>query len=140
MLLMTAQSVVFAQQFTYKPINPAFGGDTFNYQWLIQSAEQQNKFTDPAQNQTISPQSELDAFQAGINRQILSQLQRSLLSLNQDLSGGLTPGTFSIGDLELEVIETANGFLLTILDTTTGDQTQITVPRSSGTPATNNRN
>jgi curli production assembly/transport component CsgF len=28
----------------YKPRNPAFGGDTFNYQWLMSSAENQNKF------------------------------------------------------------------------------------------------
>jgi curli production assembly/transport component CsgF len=27
--------------------NPAFGGDTFNYQWMIGSAESQNKFKDP---------------------------------------------------------------------------------------------
>ena len=35
------------QQLSYKPINPAFGGDTFNYQWLLNSANAQNSFTDP---------------------------------------------------------------------------------------------
>jgi curli production assembly/transport component CsgF len=35
----------FAQDL-YKPKNPAFGGDTFNYQWMISSAESQNKFKD----------------------------------------------------------------------------------------------
>jgi curli production assembly/transport component CsgF len=31
----------------YKPKNPAFGGDTFNYQWLASSRGiTQNKFTD----------------------------------------------------------------------------------------------
>ncbi|MFW6275252.1 MAG: curli assembly protein CsgF, partial [bacterium] len=25
---------VFSQDFVYKPISPAFGGETFNYQWL----------------------------------------------------------------------------------------------------------
>jgi curli production assembly/transport component CsgF len=33
----------------YKPRNPAFGGDTFNYQWLMSSAENQNKFKDKSQ-------------------------------------------------------------------------------------------
>jgi curli production assembly/transport component CsgF len=28
--------------------NPAFGGDTFNYQWLASSAESQNKFKEPS--------------------------------------------------------------------------------------------
>jgi curli production assembly/transport component CsgF len=36
----------FAQDLLYKPKNPAFGGDTFNYQWMISSAESQNKFKD----------------------------------------------------------------------------------------------
>ena len=36
----------FAQELVYRPKNPAFGGDTFNYQWLLSSAEAQNKFTD----------------------------------------------------------------------------------------------
>ena len=35
---------VSAQQFVYKAINPAFGGDTFNYQWLMSSATSQNQF------------------------------------------------------------------------------------------------
>lgn len=122
--------VVHAQQLVYKPINPAFGGDTFNYQWLIQSAEQQNKFTDPALDIAANAQSELDAFSAGLNRQILSQLQRELLRLNVSLESGLQPGTFTIGSLEVEILESLDGLVLTILDTNTGDQTQVIVPRS----------
>jgi curli production assembly/transport component CsgF len=34
-----------AQDLVYRPRNPAFGGDTFNYQWLLNSAESQNTFT-----------------------------------------------------------------------------------------------
>ena len=36
-----------AQDLTYKPKNPAFGGDTFNYQWMMSSAEAQNLLKDP---------------------------------------------------------------------------------------------
>ena len=32
----------FSQDLVYKPKNPAFGGDTFNYNWLLSSAESQN--------------------------------------------------------------------------------------------------
>ena len=38
----------FGQQLTYRPVNPAFGGDTFNYNWLLNSANSQNSFTDPS--------------------------------------------------------------------------------------------
>ena len=48
----------FGQQMVYKPINPAFGGDTFNYQWLMSSAEAQNGFTDP--NLVDNEQTELE--------------------------------------------------------------------------------
>ena len=117
-----------AQQFVYKPINPAFGGDTFNYQWLVQSAELQNKFTDPAEAQAANDTSALDSFAAGINSQILSQLSRSLLDLQFDTATGLSPGVFSFGSLEVEILESLEGLVVNILDTTTGDQTQVIVP------------
>ncbi len=45
LLLFSVQ--LFSQQLVYKPRNPNFGGDTFNYQWLLSSAEAQNTFEDP---------------------------------------------------------------------------------------------
>ena len=38
---------VQAQDLIYQPRNPAFGGDTFNYQWLQSSAQAQDKLKDP---------------------------------------------------------------------------------------------
>ena len=43
-LFLFATYFSYGQQLTYKPINPAFGGDTFNYQWLLNSANAQNSF------------------------------------------------------------------------------------------------
>jgi len=34
----------YAQQMVYKPMNPAFGGDGYNYQWLLSSANAQNPY------------------------------------------------------------------------------------------------
>jgi curli production assembly/transport component CsgF len=118
-----------AQQFTYKPINPAFGGDTFNYQWLLQSAEAQNKFKDPELTGR-EEQSDLDSFAAGLNRQLLSQLSRSLLSNQIDFEDGLKPGTFTFGDLEVEILETFDGLIVNILDTLTGDTTTVVIPNN----------
>ena len=67
----------FAQQFTYKPTNPAFGGDTFNYNWLLSSANAQN--SDTAERDEREEQSDLDRFGDNINSQILSQISRALL-------------------------------------------------------------
>ena len=114
----------FGQQMVYKPINPAFGGDTFNYQWLLSSAESQNSFTDP--NAVDADQTELEQFQENLNRQLLSSLSREVFS--SQLGDELREGTFTVGDLALEIFETGEGLVINILDTTTGEQTQIVVP------------
>ena len=114
----------FGQQMVYKPINPAFGGDTFNYQWLLSSAESQNSFTDPSVSG--NELTELEQFQENLNRQLLSSLSRSVF--DSQLGDELQEGTFTVGDLALEIFESAEGLVINILDTTNGEQTQIVVP------------
>lgn len=114
----------FGQQLTYKPINPAFGGDTFNYQWMLSSANAQNSFEDP--NAGRLERSSLDQFAENLNRQLLNQLSRGLFA-NQ-LGEGLEEGTFTFGSLALEVYETLEGLVINILDISTGEQTQIIIP------------
>ncbi len=114
----------FGQQLTYKAKNPAFGGDTFNYTWLLNSANSQNSFTDP--NANDADESSLESFADDLNRQLLSQISRTLL--NTQLANGLQPGSFNFGDLALEIFESAEGLVINILDTNTGEQSQIIVP------------
>ncbi|MBT0608275.1 curli production assembly/transport component CsgF [Aequorivita echinoideorum] len=115
----------FGQQLVYKAINPAFGGETFNHQWLLNAANAQNSFKDPdaASNNNRST---IDQFAESLNRQLLSQISRSLLG--SQLEGGLEPGTFNFGSLSLEVFESGDGLVINILDTSTGEETQIIVP------------
>ncbi|MDR6300602.1 curli production assembly/transport component CsgF [Mesonia maritima] len=112
----------YSQQLTYKPINPAFGGDTFNYQWLLSSANAQNSFT--AKSTAREQASELENFSNNLNRQLLSQLSRGLLT-SQIGSDGLQEGTYSFGTLEVEVYDSLEGLVVNILDTATGEQTQV---------------
>lgn len=123
-LLLFAGSFAFGQQLVYTPKNPNFGGNTFNYQWLLSSAEAQNSFreNDPFRD----GQSELEEFQSSLNRQLLGQITRSVF--NAELGEGLREGTFNIGNLFLEVFESPEGLVINILDTQTGEQTQIIVP------------
>lgn len=114
-----------AQQLSYKPINPAFGGETFNYQWLLNSANAQNSFKDPSISQDKEKGS-LEAFSETLNRQILSQLSRSLF--DTQLGDKLQEGNFTFGSLALEIYDSAEGLVVNILDTDTGEQTQIIVP------------
>jgi len=116
-----------AQQFTYKPLNPAFGGESFNYNWLLSSATAQNKITAPAN--AASQQTELERFGETLNRQILSQISRRLLEQQIAGIGNFDQeGTFTFGNLAVEIVQTAEGLVINILDTTNGEQTQVIVP------------
>jgi curli production assembly/transport component CsgF len=119
-----------AQDFVYRPVNPAFGGDTFNYNWLLNSASAQNGTTDPSQedrttsSRTTDP---LTSFTESLNRQLLNQLSRSILT-SQFGSAGLEEGSYSIGNFEINVIDIGEGLSITIFDASTGSETQIIVP------------
>ncbi|APX99644.1 curli production assembly/transport component CsgF [Lacinutrix venerupis] len=120
-------TLAVAQQFSYKPLNPAFGGDTFNYNWLISSANAQNGFTQ-ARTET-EEESELDRFGEQLNQQVLSQISRALLAQQVDAVGDFNEeGTFTFGSLNVEVFESDEGLVINILDTLNGEQTQVIVP------------
>ena len=126
-LLLFSSASVFSQQFSYKPINPAFGGDTFNYTWMLSSASAQNGHTAP-RNES-EQQSELEEFGDNLNRQLLSQISRTLLQQQIDGIGNFDQeGTFTYGYLAVEVFESEEGLVINILDTSTGEQTQVIVP------------
>jgi len=117
---------LFAQEMVYKPVNPAFGGDTFNYQWLLSSANAQNNFEDKS-DFSFGDDSELDRFKESLNRQLLNKISSDLFR-EQFGDGELEPGTYMFGSMVLEISPTSDGLLINILDTQTGDQTQIIIP------------
>ncbi|KFC19003.1 curli production assembly/transport component CsgF [Epilithonimonas lactis] len=119
-----------SQQLVYKPINPAFGGDTFNYQWLLSSANAQNQFDDDksAFNSLLDGLDSMDSFTDSLNRQILSQLSQKLFE-DQFGDGKLQPGNYMFGSLYLEITQSSQGLLINILDTSNGQQSEIVIPK-----------
>ncbi|MGO4820865.1 MULTISPECIES: curli assembly protein CsgF [unclassified Flavobacterium] len=114
-----------AQDLVYKPKNPAFGGDTFNYQWLASSAESQNKFKE--EGSSAVQKTELENFTANLNSLLLSQLSGSLFR-QQFGSDGLKVGSYSFGSLSVDIYPSSGGLTVDILDTKTGEQTQVIIP------------
>lgn len=118
-----------SQQLVYKPINPAFGGDTFNYQWLLSSANAQNQFDDKkGYNGLLENLNSLDSFSKSLNRQVLSELSRKLFD-DQFGQGSIQPGNYLFGSMYLQITATAQGLLINILDTNTGEQSEIIIPK-----------
>ena len=119
--------ICHGQQLTYTPTNPAFGGNPYNYSWMLSSATSQNQLKariDPREQPT-----ELEKLGESINRQLLSQISRTLLQ--QQLEGFNSfdqEGTFTYGTLSLEIYRSLEGLVINILDTSTGEETQIIVP------------
>ena len=112
-----------AQQLTYKPVNPAFGGNYLNYSWLLQSANAQNPFDD--QDTSYGQGSVIDQFSDTVKRQILSQLTRDLMGGSGTGTGTGEAGTIEVGGLIITVDETRTGSIITIIDTDTGESTEI---------------
>jgi len=115
-----------AQEMVYTPINPAFGGNTFNYQWLLSAANAQNTFEEKS-DFSYEDDTELDRFKESLNRQLLNKISSDLFR-EQFGDGDLQPGTYMFGSMVLEISPTSDGLLINILDTQTGDQTQIIIP------------
>jgi len=119
-----------AQQLVYRPINPAFGGDTFNYSWLLSSAQAQDSTTDPTEGTTTSSfqrATSLETFQQQLNTQLLSQLSRNLVT-SQFGEDGLDDGSYNIGSLEVNVVTGVDGVTISILDISTGESTEVIIP------------
>ena len=118
---------MFSQQLVYKPKNPNFGGDTFNYNWMLSSAEAQNTFKDPEED-SREEDSDLKKFTENLNSQLLNQVSRSLFTQQFGSDGNLEPGTYTFGSLSVEIFPSSDGLVITILDTDTGEQTQVIIP------------
>ena len=124
-----------AQDLVHTPVNPNFGGNTFNYQWLLQSATAQNGLTDPNARarddfgRGASRRTSLDDFSESLNRQLLNSITRQLFDANLGgADGGLQPGSYSLGNFQVDVVEGAEGLIVTIVDFVNGGTTEVLVP------------
>ena len=118
------------QDFVYTPKNPAFGGAYFNYQWMLSSAQAQDTYKDENASDLYGSSYERDPvkdFQESLNRQILSQLSRQIVS-TQFGEDALENGTYLLGDYQIEIGDEGSGINISILDQNTGATTSVTVP------------
>ena len=119
----------YGQDFVYTPKNPAFGGNPYNYSWLLSSAQAQNDIktagtTNPYSSTSTDP---LTNFATSLNQQILSELSRQIVA-KQFGENALTAGTYTLGNYQINISNQSSGLNITILDNSTGTSTTVSVP------------
>jgi len=113
-----------AQDVTYQPVDPSFGGNPFNSAHLLGVANAQNDYKDPKSTATSS---QADIFA----RQLQSRLLSALSSQIVDAIFGDNPqqsGTIKFGGQTITFDRGLTDVTLTITDDDTGEVTTIVVP------------
>lgn len=123
-LIFAVSSNLDAQQLNYRPVNPNFGGNYLNYSWLLSSANAQNPFDDQDSKYGMN-NSPVGSFSDSVKRQILNQLTRGLFNGEGSGGIGMEPGSYEMGGLVITIDDTRNGSIITIIDTDTGESTEI---------------
>ena len=114
-----------ADDLVYKPINPSFGGDSFNSSHLISIANSQNNYKDLDRETTSNTQTDMFV------RQLQSRLLSSLAGEVTDAIFGENPqenGRIVFGDQVIEFARGLDSVSLTITDNATGSVTEIEIP------------
>jgi len=123
-ILAFAGSAALAQDITYQPVDPSFGGNPFNSAHLLGIANAQNKYKDPS---AANSSSQADIFA----RQLQSRLLSALSSQITDAIFGDNPqqhGTITFGGQTIVFDRGLEDVTLTITNDDTGEVTTIVVP------------
>lgn len=124
LIFLSAAPTVAAQDLSYEPIDPTFGGNPFNSAHLLGIANAQNDYDDPDRTTTNS---QADIFA----RQLQSRLLSALSSQIVDAIFGDNPqesGTISFGGQTINFVRGLTEVTLTITDDATGEVTTIVIP------------
>lgn len=109
-----------ATQLIYEPVNPNFGGNPLNGNFLLQNAQSQDSNQDPTKLDNLYKQpSALDRFSDSLETRLLNQL---LTDVGDGNSGELITDDFIV-----QIVDTDGVLTVLITDRATGDQSEIVV-------------
>lgn len=114
-----------AADLLYKPINPTFGGDSFNSAHLNGLATAQNPFKDTAKTSTTQTTTErfLSMLESRLYSSLASQVADAIFGANAQPSG-----TVTFDDQQITFVNTGTEVHLTVTDFSTGEVTNISIP------------
>lgn len=114
------QYQAWAGELTYHPINPAFGGNPYNYSWLLESANAQNEYKD---------KDPLEDFENTLNKRILSTLASRIVDeAFGEYGDDLQSGEYQFGSYSITISTEGGGIYVDIFDQGNGSSTSVSVP------------
>ncbi len=120
-----------ASELVYYPLNPSFGGSPLNGPVLMNSAQAQNKHTDPSASAAragITQKTPLEQFNETLERSILNRLAASASASISGPGMGLQPGTVETGNFLIDIVDLGGGLLrITTTDKTNGTSSSFEV-------------
>lgn len=117
-------SPAMGQDLVHTPISPTFGGNPFNSNHILGTANAQNKTTDP---DAVNRNDQSSIFA----RQLESRLLSALSSQIVDAIFGENPqeqGTITFGGQTIEFFRSLDEVTLIIRDDNSGEETRIVIP------------
>lgn len=121
-----------ASELVYRPINPIFGGNPFNSTILLETAKLQDDFdhrSSGGPNRGLTPQQQF-------TRTLQNRLLSALASQVTEAIFGDEPqdeGEFRYGEQVVTFSRGLENIIIEIVDETTGERTEISVPTSANT-------
>ncbi len=121
-LLLCFVAAANATELVYTPINPSFGGNPLNGNFLLQKAQSQNSHTASRPGLSF-----VDKFQDALERNIINSLTRRIAD------GELVEGVYNTGEFLVEVSSGTDGsVIVNITNLESGEITIITIPSIGG--------
>jgi len=122
-LLLANANMAAASELVYTPINPSFGGNPFNAQWLLDQAQVQNRFKEEYEGNLM------EDFEERLIRQIFYRMSRIIIDeAFGEYGEPIEPGYYEIGNYHIDISTDEVMITVVIVDITTGDTTTVEVP------------
>jgi len=118
-----------ATELVYTPVNPSFGGNPLNGNYLLGQAQAQDRNKDPDLSSGLS-RDPMEYFEESLVRRVLSNLAGNIVDDAFGTSGApLEDGFYQFGDYTIEVLTSGgDSVVVTITDLGTGNSTTVEVP------------
>lgn len=130
-LLVAATCATHAGPLVYQPVNPTFGGNPLNGNYLLGRAQSQDNHKDPAAASALNPlgsQSQLEQFNNALQQAVLSRVSAAVSSSIIGADGRLIPGTVETQNFNITIADLGGGRIrITTTDKLTGSSTSFDI-------------